>query len=333
MYYKTQVHDQILCKGTLIQSSWPSQHHMIGLIRDLKLKVIHQEDADDGRVRIWDGAACIIEGIASRLKDTCITLSVTATVIEKMGNIIKVTVRNANSEQDILYTKHLVWTGPPRMALSPFLQWSPLLSNSKMTAQQSCSTWMASVTKVAFIYEKKYWDDNWIMEMKRGIYFYRDGEAFDIYDACLEQNENDIYAFTLFALIDWSKYDKNGEKSEQNESIEKRLMEQLLSIATSKRMLSSQTNNPSVWLSQYKICTMHHWPNVSSISDDPSPSTVGSHPYPNASLSQPEWKSDDGIRDLIFFAGTESDLRSPGLMEGAVGSAYRVMDELKRNWM
>ena len=310
---------------------WPSQRKMMGLVRDLNLKVVHQEDANDGRVRIWDGAARIIDGLAAKLNDECISLSATVTKVEKMGNIIKVTLRNSNSEQEeILYTKHLIWTGPPRMALSPFLRWSPTLSNPKILAQQQCSTWMASVTKVAFVYEEKHWDDNWVMDMKRGIYFHRDGEAFDIYDACMEQNGDDIYAFTLFVLIDWSKHKNGDNKSEQNESIAKQLMDQLLYVASSTRMLQSETNNPTVWMPQYNTYTMHHWPQVKSISDDPFPSTVGSHPHPNTVLSQPEWKSDDG-KDMIFFGGTESDLRSPGLMEGAVGSAHRVMEELKQN--
>jgi hypothetical protein len=46
---------------------------------------------------------------------------------------------------------------------------------------------MAWVTKLAFIYDEKYWDNQWILEMKRAMYFYGDGEAFDIsiYDACI----------------------------------------------------------------------------------------------------------------------------------------------------
>ena len=81
---------------------------------------------------------------------------------------------------------------------------------------------MAYVTKVAYLYEQKNWDVSWIMEMKRGICFYREGEAaFDLYDSCIEQKKGDdessIYAFTLFALVDWSHHDNTQDKQRQDE--------------------------------------------------------------------------------------------------------------------
>ena len=48
-------------------------------------------------------------------------------------------------------------------------------------------------------------------------------------------------------------------------------------------------------------------------------------------MAQSEWKSDDG-GEMLHFAGTESDEYSPGLMEGAVGSAHRTVEEISRHY-
>ena len=312
---------------------WPSQRRIHALVRDLKLRTISQEDADDGRVRIQNGAASIIDGLAASLSRDCVTLSVAVTHVERMGDhLIKVTIHHSNDsihpQQQVMYTKYLVWAAPPRMALSPRIQWNPPLSNAKIIAQQNSNTWMASVTKLSFIYNSKYWDTDWILEMKRGIYFHRNGEAFDLYDACIEESSNDddgnnVYAFTLFALVDWTE-------QKDHEAIAQRVMSQLLSIASSSRMISQSTRNPPAtqWMTQYKSYAIHHWPHVSSISDDSTPTSVGQHPRPNPTLSQSEWDAKDNMK-MVYFAGTESDLYSPGLMEGAIGSAYRVVEELR----
>ena len=65
---------------------WPSQRRIHALVRDLKLRTISQEDADDGRVRIQNGAACIIDGLAATLSRDCVTLSAAVTHIERMND-------------------------------------------------------------------------------------------------------------------------------------------------------------------------------------------------------------------------------------------------------
>lgn len=65
---------------------------------------------------------------------------------------------------------------------------------------------------------------------------------------------------------------------------------------------------------------------------DPHPEFVGFHPCPAATLPQPQWKCGSG-NNMVYFSGTESDLRSPGLMEGALGLAYRMIEEVKETWL
>jgi len=315
---------------------WPFQFKMHTLIRDLDLKMIRQEEEDDGRVRIHNGAACIIDGLANRLKKEFVTLEASVTAVEKVGNIVKVTLNHSvdgpATEQRIIYTKQLIWTAPPRMALSSHITWTPPLSHSKISAQQQSNTWMSSVTKVIFGYSEKHWNVTWLRGMRRGIFEYnrfRGGEVFDLYDSSIissssSDDDSNIYAFTVFALVEWNRYNKNESRVSDDETIARRIFDELLSIQSST--IQSSTRIP-----EYTSFTVHHWSQISSISDNPFPNSVGNHPHPNPVLSQPEWKCNEDERYMIYFAGTESDLHSPGLMEGAVGSAYRVMDELRLN--
>ena len=55
------------------------------------------------------------------------------------------------------------------------------------------------------------------------------------------------------------------------------------------------------------------------------------HPCLNLMLSLPEWKLASGS-NMVYFAGTESDLHSPGSMERAMGPAHRVMTELMESF-
>ncbi|KAL7476177.1 hypothetical protein ACHAW6_002054, partial [Cyclotella cf. meneghiniana] len=325
---------------------WPSQQKIKKLIRDLKLTTIRQCEEDDGRVRIQGGASRIIEGMTARLNDQCITLSATVIECVKMDNAVKVTFVTGLSnisdstvppQQHVVYTERIVCTVPPRMSLPPLIKWDPPLSSAKMMAQKQTNTWMASVTKVMFMYHKKHWDVSWLIDMKRRIRFYRNGPVFDLYDSCFEEvDHSNVYAFTVFALLDW-KDQKNCDLPQRDERSASVILNHLISIAPSQSSSFQTTHQyPSVqsetWMPQYAFYFVHHWSQVKSISDDPRPEFVGLHPRPNPTLSQPEWKSANG-NNMVYFAGTESDLRSPGLMEGALGSAYRVIEEFKETWL
>ena len=64
------------------------------------------------------------------------------------------------------------------------------------------------------------------------------------------------------------------------------------------------------------------WPAERFVSDEADPARIHPHPHPVAALGRSEW---DG---RLVFAGTESDLDSPGVMEGAVGAGQRALREL-----
>ncbi|KAL7462079.1 hypothetical protein ACHAXS_002475 [Conticribra weissflogii] len=345
------------------------QPYMKSLLSKLNLEgTIPQleKSLNDGRVRIIGGAAKIISSLESSLDKSKITLSATVvscTRLKRHKNVMKVQFRWScpgadcadnfvalDQHQDVVYAKQLVWTAPPRKSMAPTILWDPPLSDSKIREQANSNTWMASVTKVSFIYDVIHWDEDWLMTLKFNMYKGRQSgrmEVFDIYDACTfplslsqkSRRKNDrvdgVAAFTIFACLSLDSL------SLRKSDIATRIMSQLASIAPLSKSHDDEANSSS-WMTNYSRSVVKIWPLVDSINDNPKTMTVGSHPEPRTALATPEWPLDgesivEGDSEtkseqfMIYFAGTESDLRSPGLMEGAVSAAHRVVKELQRS--
>jgi len=73
----------------------------------------------------------------------------------------------------------------------------------------------------------------------------------------------------------------------------------------------------------YTACRVQRWPHEPYISEERHPAQIHPHPYPIRALSESEWDN------RLHFAGSESDLQSPGVMEGALGAAKRVLEALR----
>ena len=76
--------------------------------------------------------------------------------------------------------------------------------------------------------------------------------------------------------------------------------EQRVARATIDRLLASPP--------RYRA-TVQRWPAESFVSDEPAPRTIHPHPHPRPELAAAEW----GGR--LLFAGTESDMEQPGVIE------------------
>jgi monoamine oxidase len=67
-----------------------------------------------------------------------------------------------------------------------------------------------------------------------------------------------------------------------------------------------------------------HWPREPHLSDEPAPADIHPHPQPVRQLAAPQWGG------KLLFAGTETDQASPGVIEGAIGSARAALAHLSR---
>ena len=74
----------------------------------------------------------------------------------------------------------------------------------------------------------------------------------------------------------------------------------------------------------YKSYHVLSWPKEIYLSEVDKPERINPHPSPVAALMSTDWNG------ILHFAGSEADARSPGVMEGAIGAAYRVLDEMKQ---
>ena len=88
---------------------------------------------------------------------------------------------------------------------------------------------------------------------------------------------------------------------------------------------NSRSYVPDAIIEQFKGFDEFHvkrWPNEQHISEEANPRGINPHPQPVPILAKSEWAG------RLLFAGTETDLSSPGVMEGAVGAAKRAFQEL-----
>lgn len=279
---------------------WPEhQPHMRELVKKLAVPTFRQPD-DPSSTRLVDGAARLIEALAQTVDKECISLNcpVTKCTLDHSGAdgpVIRLTTA-MNAE----YTaRQVVMAAPPKL-LVKHIVFDPPLSPSKQAAMASSHTWMAGVTKVGLVYARRFWDESC---SNMGL---PDGPAFQVYDSSTEDDQTK--ALTFFTLATGIDDDRQ---------LADRVAEQMARIW-------HRLGRPEVAAraSTFDAFVVHRWPQETYLSEDVSPPTIHPHPMPVRSLAASEW---DG---LLHFAGSESDLSSPGVMEGAIGAAKRVLKSL-----
>ena len=288
---------------------WPShQPRMRKLLRQFDIPTFAQPD-DPSSTRIDGGAVRIVERLVQDLPKDQIQLNspVTTCTLQKISNddneTSVVQLRTENNET--IWARRVVWAVPPKI-LHKHVTFDPPLSPMKRQEMAESNTWMAGVTKIALVYPSRFWS---LRASNMGLPSHL-GPAFQVYDSSTK--DNSVSALTFFSLIDQDKDD-----------------------ASVAKQVADQMQNVWNYLGEKEAAqkvhsyTQHHvqrWPRQTYISEDPRPKNIHPHPYTVEALSTPEW---DG---LLHFAGSETDRLSPGVMEGAVGAAQRVLQTLAENW-
>lgn len=297
---------------------WPDfQPKMKRLIKTLDISAFLQPD-DPSSTRIDGGAVELIHALSKKLPEENIRLNspVTALSLVKADDAQGQCVSPDAKEEKVIrldtaggsiLAKRVVLAVPPKLA-SKHIQFDPPLSTSKEQAMENSHTWMAGVTKVSLVYEKKFWNEQLSnMGMPRNL----PGPAFQVYDASTK--DGSVNAITFFSLVPPGSPAKTDDKV-----LADQVSTQLAS--TWKLFLGADYREE---VKGYKDVHVQHWPTEKYISEDPNPENIHPHPHPVSALSKPEWE------DRLFFAGSESDRQSPGVMEGAVGAAQRVFEEIR----
>lgn len=314
---------------------WPThQPRMRKLLRDLDIPTFAQPD-DPSSTRIDGGAVRLVERLAQDLPNEQIQLnspvkSCTLKYIDENngGDVVDQNKETSSSSSsvpvveietmsnEIFRARRVVWAVPPKIIHQRQITFDPPLSAAKQQALEESNTWMAGVTKVALVYPSRFWS---LRASNMGMPSHL-GPAFQVYDSSTV--DGFVSALTFFALADTKVDQSTSNKDDDNDA------------ALAKQVATQMQN---VWqylgekeaAQQVHTYTQYHvqrWPQQAYISEDPTPRNIQPHPHPVPALSTPEW---DG---LLQFAGSETDLLSPGVMEGAIGAAQRVLQSLQEAW-
>jgi monoamine oxidase len=286
------------------------------LLKALDIPTFGQPD-DPSSTRIDGGAVEIVHALAKNLPSDRIRLNIPVTSLTlvnatdssescSVGSGGEKLIRLETPEGPIL-AKRVVLAVPPKIA-SKHIRFEPPLSNAKQQAMAGSHTWMAGVTKVSLVFEKKFWSSDY---SNMGLPRQLPGPAFQMYDASTK--DGSVNAITFFALVPPGSRSKSDDEFLGNEVASQ--VANVWNMLLGRGDLKDQVMN-------YKSVHVQHWPTETYISEDPNPTQIQPHPHPIGALSTIEW---DG---RLFFAGSEADRQSSGVMEGAVGSALRVVREL-----
>jgi monoamine oxidase len=302
---------------------WPEyQPNMRDLVYRLSLTMFAQPgDADSAR--IVGGAVQFIDRLCRRIQETRASQNDTVDCMNGIRLNSPITSCKMLSAHDFpnesnplirleiadgthVVARTVVFAIPPQL-LPATVSFDPPLSETKQAAMNSSRTWMAGVTKVALVYPKRFWDVSSTFASLPSF----SGPAFQVYDA--GSSDESVAALTFFSHV------PPESPAQSNDS--------MLANQVADQMANHWTNLGTPQYAElahtYTSYFVHRWPDDPYISGkDSRPDRIYHHPAPSLALSTPEWNG------RLLFAGTETDLVSPGVMEGAIGAAKRALKQL-----
>lgn len=226
-----------------------------------------------------------------------------------------ITVELKNGE--IVKASHVVLAAPPKQ-LSLKVSFEPKLPIAKSNAMSSSETWMAGVTKVALVYRGS--PAFWPLIVNVAGRMLPTGHrrpAFQVYDGSPLSSSTSSERVSVLTFFTLASLGSNGNDDE------------MLARDCAAQISDSLSTNVirevpilAKYIKSFDEFYVKRWPNEEYISNDPNPMDITPHPHPRSELARSEWAG------TLLFAGTETDQSSPGLMEGAVGAANRVANEL-----
>lgn len=220
-------------------------------------------------------------------------------------------VRVETMDNEIILANRVVFAVPPKL-VSRHIVFDPPLDSAKQAAMAASHTWMAGVTKIALVYPHRFWKpDASNMGLPSDT---KSNPAFQVYDS--STLDGSVAALTFFALV----HPNNRLALNDDAILAEQVASQMASVWRQMGRIPTAAQSHSY--------TSHHvvrWPSENYIAEDDRPTKIHPHPYPVRALAEPAW---DG---LLQFAGSETDLSSPGVMEGAVGAAKRVLQALEKS--
>jgi len=298
---------------------WPFQQpNMKRLTQSLSIPTFPQPD-DHMSTRIDGGAVLYIHRLNEGIPKDSIQLDspVTLCTLMSMKDVVAddednddtadgvscsakddAVVRVETASHESYFARRVVLAVPPKL-IAKHITFDPPLSDAKQSALNASQTWMAGVTKVGLVYPSHFWDEH---SSNMG---FPDEPAFQVYDSSTKDAV--VSALTFFAVAN----------TDDDKKLADDCAKQIQSVwSYYRRPFADKALD-------YVDFHVKRWPTEEYLSEDPNPKRINPHPQPVRALSTNEW---DG---RLLFAGSESDRLSPGVMEGAVGAALRVVKDLQ----
>ena len=314
---------------------WPShQPHMRKLVHDLNLTTFVQPD-DASSTRIQGGAVQLVHALRAQIEQqqarddddeeprVVLNTPVTkCTLVKEPTNdgqpLIQLeTTTNNDNEPSLVWARRVVFCVPPKL-VEKHVEFDPPVSMAKQRAWAASHTWMAGVTKVALVYATQFWNlDSSNMGLPRGP----GAPAFQVYDSSTTVVDNDdssVSALTFFTL---PSNNTANDALHDNAVLARQVATQMARVWT--HLQEPQAAQHALSYTHFHV---QRWPLERYVSEDAAPTTIHPHPHPLRALSTLEWNG------LLEFAGSETDWHSPGVMEGAVSAAKRVLKSVVSSW-
>ena len=310
---------------------WPPEQELVsGLVQELDIGTFEQAPRHPFMsTRRFDGGAVqLIRKLYQRIPDHNVVMNspivkceqiVTSSESEEKSELCeassslsssfgskKIKLQTSNNSVICLVISFCI---PPKL-ITKHITFDPPLSAAKQRAMKESNTWMAGVTKVALTYSKPFWNANYEFQNLIGRL---PGPAFQLYDSSTDK----VSALTAFTLATQPGTIDNTD--EDNVNLAKKVAAQ---VSQSFQLLGQTENAQNA--QSFEKFYIQRWPLEKYISEETYPKNIQPHPYPVKALSTVEWNG------LLLFGGTETDDSSPGVMEGAIGSAIRCVEQLSK---
>jgi monoamine oxidase len=248
---------------------------------------------DSPSYRIKGGTGAIIQALEQKLHPYEILLNQIVTNLDFSDSLCTIITKT-----DVFSADIVISTLPPAL-FSHAIQISPKLSDSFYSIASHTHTWMQDSIKAALIYKQPFWRTNGLS----GTVFSQVGPFTELYDQCTFENSR--YALCGFV--------SRGYAHLSEEQLKQTLIQQLVNLfgEQADEVLSVELTDWST-----ESYTKH---------EEQKYLDVYPHQYNGHAVFQQSY-----AENRLLFAGTETSTEFSGYMEGAVLSAERVFNQIKK---
>lgn len=250
------------------------------------------EEQELRSMRLAGGTGALITALKESLPPERITLGVAVTGLTRMASGVTVFVARADGGQSSLQADHVILAAPPRL-MADRIAFEPALATSDLALWQDTPTWMAPHAKFFALYERPFWRDAGLSGSAQSLA----GPLGEIHDATTHSGKAALFGFSALNAAERRAFSR--------EQIIQACVAQLV------RLFGPQAGKPEATL--WKDWTQDA--GTATARD----LTAGEHPQGQAQ----NWVS-GAWADVLTLAASETAMREPGYLAGAVEAATRA---------